>query len=103
MIQDRQFSNNDFLHKEEALAIIDLANICSNFESSDPPNHRFAGICYNNIANLQFKSGMFSVAQENYIRAIEKAEICAQDAFDKAKQSKEFTSPIEAYIVSETF
>ena len=52
LIQDRQFSNNDFLHKEEALAIIDLANICSNFESSDPPNHRFAGICYNNIANL---------------------------------------------------
>ena len=32
LIQDRQFSNNDFLHKEEALAIIDLADICSNFE-----------------------------------------------------------------------
>ena len=52
LIQDRQFSNNDFLFKEEALAIIDLANICSNFENSNPPNHRFAGICYNNIANL---------------------------------------------------
>ena len=85
LIQDRKFSNNDFLHKEEALAIIDLADICSNFEKLKPPNNRFAGICYNNIANLQFKNGKFSVAHENYIRAIEKAEICAQDAYDKAK------------------
>ena len=52
LIKDKQFSNNDFLVKEEALAIIDLADLCSNFERMDPPNHKFAGICYNNIANL---------------------------------------------------
>ena len=81
LIKDKQFSNNDFLEKEEALAIIDLAELCSNFEKMDPPNHRFAGICYNNIANLQFKNGKYSVAHENYQKAIEKAEICALEVY----------------------
>ena len=85
LIKDKQFSNNDFLEKEEALAIIDLAELCSNFEKMDPPNHRFAGICYNNIANLQFKNGKYSVAHENYQKAIEKAEICALEVYQRAK------------------
>ena len=85
LIKDKQFSNNDFLHKEEALAIIDLAELCSNFEKMDPPNHKFAGICYNNIANLQFKNGKYSVAHENYQKAIEKAEICALEVYQRAK------------------
>ena len=64
LIQDRQFSHNEFLHKEEALAIIDLADNCQSFEKTE--NHLFAGVCYNNIANLQFKSGKFALAMENY-------------------------------------
>ena len=76
LIQDRQFSHNGFLHKEEALAIIDLADTCTNFENLKPkPNDRFAGVCYNNIANLQFKCGKFKLAEENYEMAIKKAEI----------------------------
>ena len=66
-------------------------------------NHRFAGICYNNIANLQFKNGMFSVAEENYKLSIKKAMICAKDAIDKALEKGEFEEPSEAYLKSEKF
>lgn len=49
LISDRRFQNNRFLDKEDALAVIDLAETC---EMYDKHNYKAAGVCYNNIANL---------------------------------------------------
>ena len=70
-----------------------------------PPNHRFAGICYNNIANLQFKNGKYSVAQENYERAIQKAEICAMEVYQRAKSSENLdeADAEKSYYVNDEF
>lgn len=46
--------NNDFLEKSDAMAIIDLAEACNDFENSG--NKKAAGICYNNIGNFAYKS-----------------------------------------------
>ena len=59
LIKTKKFENNDFKDKEDALAIIDLAEACNMFLDGDPPNHKAAGICYNNIANIQYKNGVY--------------------------------------------
>jgi hypothetical protein len=41
------------------LAVIDLAEACIMFTTEEPPNHKAAGICFNNIGNLQYKSNKF--------------------------------------------
>ena len=71
MIKTKKFENNDFLDKEDALAVIDLAEACLMFtEEECPPNHKAAGVCYNNIGNLQYKSEKFDQAAENFKLAI---------------------------------
>ena len=51
LIKTKKFENNDFLHKEDALAVIDLAEACNMFlEESE--NIKAAGICFNNIGNI---------------------------------------------------
>lgn len=37
------------MEKEDALAVIDLAEACNMFEGN---NYSYAGICYNNMANF---------------------------------------------------
>ena len=53
MISLRKFSNNDFMKKPDALAVIDLAEACYIYEKT---NKKAAGVCYNNMANIQLKS-----------------------------------------------
>jgi hypothetical protein len=53
LIKTKKFENNDFLDKEDALAVIDLAEAALMFTTEEsPPNHKAAGICFNNIGNL---------------------------------------------------
>ena len=52
LIKTKKFENNDFMDKEDALAVIDLAEACIMFTTETPPNHKAAGICYNNIGSL---------------------------------------------------
>ena len=68
LIKTKKFENNDFKQKEDALAVIDLAEACNMFiqrkegkhgEKAEDPNWKAAGICYNNIANIQYKNGRY--------------------------------------------
>jgi hypothetical protein len=58
------------MEKEDALAVIDLAEACNMFEGN---NYSYAGICYNNMANFQIKNGKFGLAAENFMRAAKTA------------------------------
>ncbi len=46
--------------------------MCTMFDGF---NYKYAGVCYNNIANLQFKNKKYKLAQENYKNAIQLADI----------------------------
>lgn len=70
LIKTKKFENNDFKDKEDALAVIDLAEACNMFIEEDPPNYKAAGICFNNIGNIQYKNGKYIQAAENFGRAI---------------------------------
>jgi len=59
-IRTKKFENNDFEQKEDALAIIDLAEACDMFKEERPINYKASGICYNNIGNYQYKNGNFN-------------------------------------------
>jgi hypothetical protein len=41
------------MKKPDALAVIDLAEACYIYEKT---NKKAAGVCYNNMANIQLKS-----------------------------------------------
>eukprot|EP00347_Sterkiella_histriomuscorum_P007084 403350315 len=73
LISAKKFENNDFMFKSDALAVIDLAEACNMF---DCQNYKAAGICYNNIANIQFKNEKYAQAAENFFNAIDQALIC---------------------------
>jgi hypothetical protein len=62
------------MDKSDALAVIDLAETCTTFE--DARNYRAAGVCYNNIANFQYKNENYALASENYSTAILLAKLC---------------------------
>ncbi len=55
------------MFKTDAMAVIDLAEACNMF---DGQNYKAAGICYNNIANVQFKNEKYMQAAENFFNAI---------------------------------
>ena len=57
LISTKKFENNNFMKKTDALAVIDLAEACNLFDGS---NYKAAGICYNNIANIQYKNEKYS-------------------------------------------
>ena len=77
-IKEKKFENNDFLFKEDALAVIDLAEACNMFinekddnnkiskEKKGIRNYKAAGICFNNMANIQYKNGTYDLAAENF-------------------------------------
>ena len=52
LIKTKKFENNDFMQKEDALAVIDLAEACTMFIHERPKNEKAAGICFNNIGNI---------------------------------------------------
>lgn len=64
LIRVKKFESNDFMYKDDALAVIDLAEACEMFE--ELKNNKAAGICFNNIGNIQFKNGRFDKAAENF-------------------------------------
>ena len=47
------------MNKPDAIAVIDLAEACNMFVNEKTPNNKAAGICYNNIGNIQYKTGKF--------------------------------------------
>lgn len=55
--------------------MIDLAETCQMY---DKHNYKAAGVCYNNIANLQFKNNKYMLAAENYQSAIELSQKCLE-------------------------
>ena len=80
LIKTKKFENNDFEDKEDSLAVIDLAEACNMFTNNKdpkiPPNYKNAGICYNNIGNIQYKQGKYILAAENFFMAITQAREC---------------------------
>lgn len=68
LISAKKFENNNFMEKPDALAVLDLAEACNMFDGN---NYKAAGICYNNIANIQYKNEKYSQAAENFFHAIE--------------------------------
>lgn len=78
IISEKKFASNDYMHKSDTLAVIDLAEACYLFES-DGPNYKAASVCYNNIANLQFKSGRYRLASENFEMAYRLALACLHE------------------------
>lgn len=54
------------MDKEDAIAVIDLAEACNMFTIETAPNYRSAGICFNNIGNIQYKNGQFDEAIKNF-------------------------------------
>lgn len=73
LISAKKFENNDFMSKPDALAVIDLAEACNMFNGT---NYKAAGICYNNIANIQYKNEKYAQASENFFHSINQALIC---------------------------
>ena len=65
--------------------MIDLAEACNMFVEAEPPNQKAAGICYNNIGNIQYKNGQYDQAAENFFLAINAAKVC----MDQVKYEKE--------------
>lgn len=56
------------------MAVIDLADTCKLFDEKD--NAKAAGICYNNMANFQYKNEAYALAHKNYRKAIKLADKC---------------------------
>lgn len=59
LIRNKKCMDNDFIHMEDSLAIMELAGMCTMFDGF---NYKYAGVCYNNIANLQFKNKKYKLA-----------------------------------------
>ena len=62
------------MQKSDALAVIELADTCNIFENAF--NYKAAGVCYNNMANFQYKNEVYNLAAKNYDYAILLADIC---------------------------
>lgn len=86
-IKTKKFENNDFQDKEDALAIIDLAEACEMFQQQGTLNRKASGICLNNIGYFQQKNGNFDQAAENYNLAINQAHLRLKEVY-KAKKKK---------------
>jgi hypothetical protein len=65
------------MRKKDALAVIDLAETCSIFEQAF--NYKATGVCYNNMANFQYKNESYNMAIKNYDSAILLAEVCLHE------------------------
>lgn len=72
LISNKKFENNDFMTKPDVLAVLDLAEACNMFDGS---NYKAAGVCFNNIANIQYNNEKYILASENYFNAMDQAMI----------------------------
>ena len=64
------------MKKQDALAVIDLADTCKMFDEKE--NWKAAGVCYNNIANFQYKNEAYFDAEANFGFALEMGERCVE-------------------------
>jgi hypothetical protein len=58
--------------------VVDLAETCQMF---DAVNYKAAGVCFNNIANIQFKNQRYELAAQNYTLALIKCNQCLAGEF----------------------
>ena len=63
-----------------------MAEACNMFIDEQDPNLKAAGICYNNIGNLQYKQANYLQAAENFHEAVIKAEECIKQHKDEIRQ-----------------
>ena len=75
LISDYKFIQNDFMskNKSDVIAVIDLAEACMLFNGQ---NYKAAGVCYNNIGNVQYKNEKYLLAAENFSKAVHLALVC---------------------------
>ena len=57
------------------------------FMEQEPPNLQSAGICFNNIGNIQFKNGSFDMAYDNFKEAVRCAKECKAVTLNLAQRS----------------
>ena len=81
-IKTKKFEKNDFTEKQDALAIIDLAEACTMFKRDNPGNFKASGICYNNIGSLQYKNGNYTQAADNFYLAIQEAQKSLKEIYE---------------------
>ena len=60
-------------NKSDVIATIDLAEACMQYNGQ---NYKAAGVCYNNIANLQYKNEKYKLAAENFSKAVHMSLVC---------------------------
>lgn len=72
LISNNKFENNDFTNKPDVLAVLDLAEACNMFDGS---NYKAAGVCFNNIANIQYKNEKYALAADNFFNAMDQAMV----------------------------
>jgi hypothetical protein len=58
------------------------------YESGTSKNPKAAGVCYNNIANLQMKAGSLKIAAKNYRMAIENGAKLVREAESRRIEGK---------------
>ena len=46
------------MQKPDALAVIEIADTCNIYENAF--NYKATGVCYNNMANFQYKNEVYS-------------------------------------------
>lgn len=81
---------------------MDLAQASSIFKESK--NQKALGICYNNIANIQYKNAQYHEAANNFSKAIQCVEILVRDLNQlveraKAQKRRRFDEKIQGYNV----
>lgn len=61
LIQSKKFESNSYKNKQDALAVIDLAEACYTFEEVEKQwdNFKAIGICYNNMGCLKYRNGFY--------------------------------------------
>lgn len=62
-------------NKSDVMATIDLAEACNQYNGQ---NYKAAGVCYNNIANLQYKNEKYELAAENFSKAVHMSLVCLE-------------------------
>ncbi len=60
-------------------------------------NYKAAGVCYNNIANIQFKNGKYDLARDNFLQAIKKCELCMKGIFNRDKKDNDELSKMQRH------
>lgn len=66
----------------------------------DKHNYKAAGVCYNNIANLQFKNGKYRLANENYQRAIDLSVKCLNGFYSDQSKQKTLSEKEHLYFLT---